>query len=232
MRRPPLSLLIPALILVIGMAILFAVTFFPVSIAPTPYLARETRDTGVANLVAGVYLNYRLYDTIFEILVFAVAVIGVRYYLTGKEQATVAAVPESQAVRTSADLLFSPLLIIGFYLILFGHLFAGGGFAGGVVGGSGLLLCAIALGGDVVARRFHESVLERFEWGILATILIFALAPAWFGATPFTDMLPPGRVGDLASGGSILIYNVLIGIKVFTGTWVIIYYFTRHRGEV
>ncbi len=233
MRRPPLSLFLSALVLVGSACVLFIIAFFPVTIAPSPYLPREAHNTGAANLVAGVYLNYRLYDTIFEVLVFAVAVIGVRYYLIGQNAADkMAEIPESQVVRTSADLLFSPLLLIGAYLVLFGHLFPGGGFAGGVVGGSGLLLCVIALGGDVVARRFHEPLLERFEWGILAMIFIFALVPVLFGLSPFTDLLPKGQAGKLASGGSIPIYNLLIGIKVFTGTWVIIYYFTRHRGEV
>jgi len=233
MRRPPVALLVPAVVLVSGVCVLFLLTFFPKADWESPYLVRGAGETGAANLVAGVYLNYRLYDTLFEVLVFAVAVIGVRYYLVGKEERESApSIPESQVVRTSADLLFSPLLLIGVYLVLFGHLSPGGGFAGGVVGGSGLLLCAIGLGGDVIARRFHEQALERVEWVILGVVLIFLLAPSIFGAAPGTDLLPKGKVGMAASGGAILIYNILIGIKVFIGTWVVIYYFTRHRGEV
>jgi len=39
-------------------------------------------------------------------------------------------------------------------------------------------------------------------------------------------------MGKVISGGSIPIDNLLIGIRVFIGTWVIIHYFMRHRGEV
>ena len=232
MRRPSLALLIPAVVLVFGMCILFFLTFFPYSPQESPYPARAATETGAANLVTGIYLNYRLYDTLFEVLVFAVAVIGVRYYLVGQKEGTASPIPNSHVVRTSADLLFSPLLLIGVYLVLFGHLSPGGGFAGGVVGGSGLLLCAIGLGGEVVARRFHEALFERAEWVILGVFLLLIIVPALFGRAPGADLLPTGRIGNLASGGTIVFYNLLIGAKVFIGTWVVIYYFTRHRGEV
>lgn len=198
------------------------------------YVKRGTTDTGAANLVSAIYLNYRLYDTLFEILVFSTAVLGVRFYLAkrGRREEEVTRIPESQVIRTSADLLFPPILLLGIYLVLFGHISPGGGFSGGTVAGTGLLLCAIALGADVVAQRFHETALERFEWEILLAILLLALVPVLFGRLPLTDLLSHGRLGSLLSGGSILIYNALIGIKVFIGTWVIIYAFIRHRGEI
>ncbi len=201
--------------------------------AGAAYIERGTIDTGAANLVSAIYLNYRLFDTLLEILVFSVAVLGVRFYLLerGKEE-VVAEIPESQVVRTSADLLLPLILLLGIYLVLFGHLSPGGGFSGGTVAGTGLLLCAVALGADVVGRRFHEPTLERFEWGVLLAILLLALFPAVLRRLPLTDLLSPGRVGSMVSGGSILIYNVLIGVKVFIGTWVIIHYFVRHRGEI
>jgi len=101
-----------------------------------------------------------------------------------------------------------------------------------VVAGSGLLLCAVALGTQAIARRFHEAALERIEWVTLLAILLLAVFPIVFGRLPLSDLLPRGRMGSMLSGGSILIYNLLIGFKVFIGTWVIIYYFLRHRGEI
>jgi multicomponent Na+:H+ antiporter subunit B len=200
---------------------------------PNPYLSRATTDTGATNLVAGIYLDYRLYDSLFELLVFSVAVLGVRFYLgTTRQSPNTKAIPESQAVRASADLLFSPILLIGVYLILFGHLSPGGGFSGGAVAGTGLLLCAVALGAETVARRFHSTQLELFEWGALFVVLLLVLIPLIFGLSPFTDLLPRGAPGELLSGGTLLIYNVLIGIKVFVGTWVVISTFIRHRGEI
>jgi multicomponent Na+:H+ antiporter subunit B len=197
------------------------------------YLASGTSDTGAANLVSAIYLNYRLFDTLFEILVFSVAVLGVRFYLVGREEEeSVDSIPESGIVRTSADLLFPLILLIGIYLTLLGHLSPGGGFSGGVVAGSGLLLCAVAVGADVVGQRFHETLLERLEWGVLLVILLVGLLPLLFHRLPLVDLLPRGKVGRLISGGAIPLYNILIGGKVFIGTWVIIHYFLRHRGEI
>ncbi|HHR84743.1 MAG TPA: cation:proton antiporter [Candidatus Acetothermia bacterium] len=199
-----------------------------------PYLAAGASETGAVNLVSGIYLNYRLYDSLFELLIFSMAVLGVRFYLNAEKSTkpNVARVAESPVVRIAADLLFGPIMLIGVYLIVFGHLSPGGGFSGGAVGGTGLLLCAAALGAEVVARRFHEQIIEQIEWGILLLIILFAVAPIFFDRLPLTDLLPSGRVGKLLSGGTIPIYNGLIGIKVFIGTWVVIYSFIRHRGEI
>lgn len=199
-----------------------------------PYLAAGASETGAVNLVSGIYLNYRLYDSLFELLIFSIAVLGVRFYLNAEKNTkpNVARVAESPVVRIAADLLFGPIMLIGVYLIVFGHLSPGGGFSGGAVGGTGLLLCAAALGAEVVARRFHEQIIEQIEWGILLLIIMFAGAPVLFGRLPLTDLLPLGQAGALLSGGTIPIYNALIGIKVFIGTWVVIYSFIRHRGEI
>lgn len=235
MRR--MALVIFALLLVLGFCtLLFLTSDYQGAreTAENPYLNVGAADTGAVNLVSGIYLNYRLYDSLFELLIFSMAVLGVRFYLNSDEskKPTVAKIAESPVVRIAADLLFGPIVMIGLYLIVFGHLSPGGGFSGGAVGGTGLLLCAAALGAEVVARRFHEQIIEQIEWGILLAILLFAIVPVFLGRTPLTDLLPLGRVGTLLSGGTIPIYNVLIGIKVFIGTWVVIYSFIRHRGEI
>ena len=235
MRRTVIAVL--AVLLVSGFCVLLVVTSGyqgPQKSTENPYLRAGASDTGAVNLVSGIYLNYRLYDSLFELLIFSMAVLGVRFYLNADQskKPRVARVAESPVVRIGADLLFGPIIMIGVYLIIFGHLSPGGGFSGGAVGGTGLLLCAAALGAEVVARRFHEQVIEQIEWGILLVILLFAVTPVFFGRLPLTDLLKPGRAGSLFSGGTIPIHNLLIGVKVFIGTWVIIYSFIRHRGEI
>ena len=236
MRRTPAGIALAAVLLVGCFCGILLITFDyhgPVIEAAEKVASRAVAETGAVNLVSAIYLNYRLYDTLFEILVFSVAVLGVRFYLVGRgKEEAVEKIPESQVVRTSADLLFPLILILGIYLVLFGHLSPGGGFGGGVVAGSGLLLCAVALGADAVARRFHEPAFERLEWVILLAILFLAVFPIALRCLPLTDLLPQGRAGSLLSGGSILLYNALIGLKVFIGTWVVIHYFLRHRGEI
>lgn len=236
MRRVSPAFVAVAFLLVACMCTAVVVLFDykgPTPDAGAPYLRQAARDTGAANLVAGIVFDYRFYDTLFEILVFAVAVLGVRFYLAQVEPSAAAEqIPESRIVRISADLLFGPILLLGIYLVLHGHLSPGGGFAGGTVAGTGLLLCAVALGADVVAIRFHETLLERLEWLILLAILLVALVPALLGLAPLTGLLPRGTVGQPASAGPVLLLNVLVGAKVFIGAWAVTYAFSRHRGEI
>ena len=222
--------LVVAFCITVGVAFRFRPLAEP--IADSLYV-QEAERTGAANLVSAIYLEVRLYDTLFELLVFAVAVFGVGAHLRGRgreEPAT--AIPESHVVRTSADLLFPFLLLLGLYLTAFGHLTPGGGFSGGVVAASGLLLCAVALGSEKVAARVREQWLEKMEWGIPLLLLLLGILPMVFGMPPFTDLLPKGEIGRVASGGTIPVHNLLVGIMVFVGTWIVVHAFIRHRGEI
>lgn len=222
--------LVMAFCITVGIAFRFRPLEEP--IADSLYV-QEAKKTGAANLVSAIYLEVRLYDTLFELLVFSVAVLGVRAYLRGRGREEPATeIPESRVVRTSADLLFPFLLLLGLYLTAFGHLTPGGGFSGGVVAASGLLLCAIALGSENVAARVHEHWLERMEWGIPLLLLFLGIVPLVFGMPPFTDLLPKGEIGRVGSGGTIPVHNLLVGVMVFIGTWLVVHAFIRHRGEI
>ncbi len=200
--------------------------------------------TGASNSVCSVVLGARLLDTLFEVLVFSVAVLGVRWMLerggsdpsTGEPHSrsvpvSVPEIAESDVVRRSAYLLFPPVTLLGIYLAVFGHLSPGGGFGGGAVAASGLLLVAVAVGAQTVARRFHEEALARLEWGVVVLILGLALTSLLVGA-PRSGLLPAGVPGELTGGGWLLVYNLLIAIKVFLGGWAIIHLFIEHRGEI
>ncbi|TVR02740.1 MAG: hypothetical protein EA403_08470 [Spirochaetaceae bacterium] len=46
------------------------------------YIEHFTEDTGAGNAVAAIYLNYRMYDTIFEALILITSVIGMMHFFT------------------------------------------------------------------------------------------------------------------------------------------------------
>ena len=191
------------------------------------------RQTGAVNIVSAIYLDARLFDTLLEVLVFAVAVLGVRFYLTARGRPEpVESIPESNVVRVAADILLPLILLVGIYVTVHGHISPGGGFSGGVIAGSGLLLAAIALGTGTVAARFGGRLLDRLEWGALIGILLVAAVPILFARDPLSNLLPPGLPGRIGSGGSILLYNGLIGVKVCIGSWVIVRHFVDHRGDI
>lgn len=46
------------------------------------YIEHFTADTGAGNAVAAIYLNYRMYDTIFEALILVTSVVGMMHFFT------------------------------------------------------------------------------------------------------------------------------------------------------
>jgi len=189
--------------------------------------------TGAANVISSIYLGARLFDTILEVLVFSVAALGVRFYLSARGRSYEAElVPESHIVRVAVGVLLPPILLLGIYVLSYGHLSPGGGFSGGVIGASGLLFAAISLGTAHVSQRMRPPVLRWMEWSVLLGLIALAALPATCSLPLLADPLPAGRMGSLMSGGSIPLYNGLIGLKVFIGAWIVIKHFVDHRGEI
>ncbi len=196
------------------------------------YLSQALGATGASNRVAGIALNDRLFDTLLEVLVFSVAVLGVRHYLSQSVRMELPDLSESAVVQTAVLFLAPLALLLGAYFVVFGHISRGGGFAAGVTAASGLLYVAIAQGMGVTEARLRPRRMAAVEKAILLILLAWMLAPAVVGQLPLTDLLPKGIPGQFLSAGSILPYNILIGIKVFLGAWVVIAAFAQHRGEL
>jgi multicomponent Na+:H+ antiporter subunit B len=194
---------------------------------PPPSLERVIRlaqETGVPNTVTGVLLRNRLYDTIFEVIVFTVAVLGVTHYLSRERPA--------EAVRHLSDdtgvilARFGAMIagMVALELAIRGHLGPGGGFAAGVAGGTAAGLVAVTAAADRLHRghqRLRVGVWEKAS--VLAFIALAALALSGFE-------LPHGKFGDLASGGWIPVFNLLIAVKVAIGSWTVALTFIRFRG--
>jgi multicomponent Na+:H+ antiporter subunit B len=195
--------------------------------------AQLVASTGAANRVAALVLDVRLYDTLFELFAFSMAVLGVRLFLRRSAGTAVdEPLAESHVVQRAAHVLFPPVLVLGMYFAAFGHLSPGGGFGGGAVAATGLLLVFVALGAQLLARRFRDTALERIEGVVLLLIVLVAVAPIAWGRPLLANLLPAGTAGTLRSGGMIPWYSGLVAIKVFAGAWAVVHFFVRHRGEV
>lgn len=173
---------------------------------------------GVRNAVAAVVLGARLWDTLLEVLVFAMAMVGVRIALRplGKAQEP-PPVPESHLLSQAADLLIGPIAVFALYLAASGHLGPGGGFPAGAILGSGLLLLGLAQGTERLSRNIHERTLERLEYGVVALLISGGMGAALAGS--------PGSPWLIA-------VNLLIGLEVAIGAWVVLHRFVAHRGEL
>lgn len=185
------------------------------------YLRNGVEETGSANLVTAIVVTYRGLDTLGEVTVLFLATAGIAFLLrregpgngragkgTGSGSAPARA---SELLVTGSLLLFPLLLLFGVYIFVHGHLTPGGGFQGGVVIASAVLLLLLA---DPERKISHgvlawiESLSGLFFAGIGVAGLILA------GGFLDNRVLPLGVPGELFSAGAIPLIYSLVGLKV------------------
>jgi multicomponent Na+:H+ antiporter subunit B len=212
------------LLLLVGIGI----SFFPLSevlstrdsVSPLAesYLANGAEDLGSANLVTSVVVTYRGLDTLGEVTVLFAASAAIALIFKRKKDADGDKVEKesshqgpSEIVVTGAKFLFPLILVFGVYIFVHGHLSPGGGFQGGVVIASGVLLLILA--GQI--KELNHSLVTIVEALSGAAYVGLGLLGLWLAAG-FLDprFLPQGEVGQLFSAGAIPIIYSLLGIKV------------------
>lgn len=132
----------------------------------------------------------------------------------------------SLIVRTITRKLFPFILLFGGYLISYGHLSPGGGFQGGVVVGSALVLLGLSQGVHETRQRFSTHRLNRTEHLALTTFLILCIV-AWSRGYSFLKALFPEAI---PSAGPILCFNLAIGAKVGAAITLIFYALVDGKG--
>lgn len=173
---------------------------------------------GVRNAVAAVVLGLRLWDTLLEVLVYVVAMVGVRLYLGGlRWRGELPPVAETPLLRRSADLLLWPILVFALYVAASGHLAPGGGFPAGAILGSALLLLALAKGVERLSAELYEPRLESLEY--LAIVLLLFLAAVVL-------------ILGVRTPAAFITANILIALEVAIGAWAVLHRFASARGEV
>lgn len=206
--------------------------FIKMLIMPNPAVQWEeisivdaiVKDTGVPNAVSGIIFRNRLYDTIFEVVVFTIAILGVRFLLANETpNATVYQFSDRPSIIL-ARLGATIAAIVGFELAIRGHLSPGGGFAAGIAGGTAIGLIAITSSSELMSeiyQKWHAATWEK------VSVLIFIILAI---ITLIGGELPHSELGTLFSGGMIPILNILVALKVALGSWAVILLFIRYRG--
>jgi energy-converting hydrogenase B subunit I len=132
----------------------------------------------------------------------------------------------SKIVRTVANQLILFILIFGLYVIAHGHLTPGGGFQGGAVVVSGVVMLLVAFSSKDLKKSLRERVLSIMEstGALIFAILGFAgLGTVFFynflvGSPIFGRIPPTGpNSGDFWTGGFIPLMNFAVGLKVIAG---------------
>ena len=187
-----------------------------VSALAATYIRLSPEELTVPNVVTGILLAYRSFDTLGEVAVLYIvaASLGPLLRLEPSESAPV----ESRLSETPGEIiengqvaLLPMVVVFGAYVILFGHLSAGGGFQGGAIIATGLELYMIAR----IATALDVKPLSVLESSVGILFVAVGLFGLWF-ADGFLDprFLPAGQLGSFVSGGAIPLVSLLLGIKV------------------
>lgn len=175
------------------------------------------QDTGSKNLVTAIYLDYRLFDSLFEAGILLVAVSGVIWISQHniKEKNATFMIDKQKTPElfvTFSRLLYPVMLLFGLYVILNGHLSPGGGFQGGaIVATAILILYYIDISKEIDVKFI--LLIEKILFILLITIASLSL---FTRGELFTNFILLDANVELKQIYLILL-NIIIGAKVAFG---------------
>lgn len=188
-------------------------------------VAVEERSTTA--VVTAVNFDYRALDTLGEEFILFAAVLGLALLLREARDERRGAIdddaPGRRPPETSAALRLLTVLIVPFtvllavYITAHGHLTPGGGFQGGVIAASALLL--VYIGGEYLALRRVSpvglvEVAKAFGAGGFVLIGVGGLIA---GGAFLENFLPLHDPGELVSAGTIPLLSFAVGLEVAGG---------------
>ncbi len=181
------------------------------------YVAKGPDELGTQNIVTAVVVTYRGLDTLGEVTVLFIATAGVGFLL-GRRKEKKPKRKSSEILQTGASFLIALIFMYGVYVFMHGHLTPGGGFQGGVVIATGILLIMLA----DVNMKFNHGLLHFVEsisgvgYVVLGLLgLLMASTTTGLGDGFLNNrFLPLGTYGSLFSAGAIPLIYSLVGLKV------------------
>ena len=121
-----------------------------------------------------------------------------------------------EIVRTVARWLNGIILTYGIYIVLYGHITPGGGFAGGVIIACGFILLTLAGGQEQGLSFFSKKAASALDSIGVLLFLALALVAIWATGTFLENFIGTSERArfTLFSGGIMPIANIGLGLKV------------------
>ena len=176
------------------------------------YAENGAEEVGAANLVTAIVVTYRGLDTLGEVTILFLTAAIAAFFLKSKDDFTKRNIKESsELLKTASSMLVPLIFILGIYVFVNGHLTPGGGFQGGAILASGLVLLLLSEPLKKVNSRLF-AVVESFSGIFYVGIGVAGI----FLAGGFLDnsILPLGEFGTLLSAGALPVIYILVGLKV------------------
>ena len=192
------------------------------------YIEQGQEETGAVNIVAGMILDYRAFDTLGESNVLFVAACAVLILLriSSEKEGDAARQLELEAddrmfepkndmiLQHASALLVPMILMFGIYVVMNGHISPGGGFSGGAVMGAALILYLNAFGFKKTERFFTFRTFKVVSVCALSFYAISKTYSFFTGANHLHSFITPGVPGMLFSAGLIPYLNLAVGLVV------------------
>jgi multicomponent Na+:H+ antiporter subunit B len=178
-------------------------------------------------VVSAINFDYRGFDTLGEEFILFAAVIGVASLLRGLRGERFRRPDDDARGRRVRDPsiavgvlglgLVGPTILVGLYVVIHGHQTPGGGFQGGVILATALLLVYLS-DTYVTLRRVGPMGLIEFAEALgAASFALIGFAGLLWGAAYMENVLPLGTAGHLLSAGTIPLSSVAVGLAVTGG---------------
>ena len=113
----------------------------------TRYADKGPEEVGAANLVGAVLVTYRGLDTLGEVAILFLSASIIGFFLKVKledEKAPRKVRKTSEILATASKIITPIIFLFGIYVFINGHLTPGGGFQGGAIIASGVVLMLLA----------------------------------------------------------------------------------------
>ena len=201
------------------------------------YIDDGARAAGADNLVTGVLLNYRAFDTFGEVMVIFAALAAVMAVLTpaapggaagqGRDRRGPDGTGAGEASPVVAYIvrLTAPFIaLFGAFVILKGHVSPGGGFQGGVILGALLMLLSVVMGRGRRSPLVPAAPARWLQAAAPLTFTVVGLLGLWLtgsllglpadpGLAPARELMMIALELGIALGGATVILGVFLGMR-------------------
>ena len=141
-------------------------------------------------------------------------------------------------VKTISSWIKVLIFLFGIYIILFGHLTPGGGFAGGVILAASYVLLMLAFGREFVEENLSLPIASKLDCVGALLFAAVALFGLFYGATSFfwnfihqQYLVGTAYEFRLISAGTIPLSNIAIGLKVGASLFLVVLALSIFRPE-
>ncbi|MDA3906194.1 MAG: hypothetical protein PF484_08985 [Bacteroidales bacterium] len=178
------------------------------------YAENGADEVGAANLVTAVIVTYRGLDTLGEVTILFLTAAIISFVLKFRREDFIPNRPvriTSELLDSASQVIVPVIFMVGIYIFINGHLTPGGGFQGGAVIASGVLLMIMANPNFGIS---HKVIAKVESISGIAFVLIGIMGIFLAGGFLDNRLLGLGNLGELFSAGVIPIIYTFIGLKV------------------